>query len=200
MKIAISSEAQDLNSQVDPRFGRCAYFIIVNTDDMSYEAFDNQNSALGGGAGIQSAQFVASKGAKVVLTGNIGPNAVKTLSAAGVAAVVGLSGTVGEAIDKYKLGKLKTTSEANVADHYGMGASPTQNGSGKGIGRGMGRGMGMCRKKGGRKGLSSQGVSDQPANTGLSEGEELKYLNDQAASLNAQIKAIESRIKDFEKK
>ncbi|MBC8179295.1 MAG: dinitrogenase iron-molybdenum cofactor biosynthesis protein, partial [Deltaproteobacteria bacterium] len=67
MKVAVSSAGKDLDSQIDPRFGRCAYFIIVDTDTMDYEVFDNKNMNLGGGAGIQSAQFVASKDAKVVI-------------------------------------------------------------------------------------------------------------------------------------
>ena len=70
MKIAVSSSGKGLDSQIDSRFGRCAYFLIVETDDMSFEVFDNESSALGGGAGIQSAQFVASKGVKAVITGN----------------------------------------------------------------------------------------------------------------------------------
>jgi len=56
MKVAVSSSGTNLDSQIDPRFGRCTYFIIVNTDDMSFEAFDNEGIALGGGAGIQSSQ------------------------------------------------------------------------------------------------------------------------------------------------
>ena len=83
MKIAVSSSGNNLESKIDPRFGRCAYFVIVETENMDFEVFDNESIALGGGAGIQAAQFVASKGAKVILTGNVGPNAVKTLSAAG---------------------------------------------------------------------------------------------------------------------
>ena len=106
MKIAISSSGTDLNSQVDPRFGRCAYFLIVETDDMSVEVFENESGVLGGGAGIQSAQFVASKGAKVVITGNCGPNAVNTLYAAGIQVFLGNTGTVAEALDKYKNGNL----------------------------------------------------------------------------------------------
>ncbi len=142
MKIAVSSNEKDLDSQIDPRFGRCAYFIIAETDDMSFEAFDNESIALGGGAGIQSAQFVASKGAVVVITGNCGPNAVKALSAARVEIYLGQSGTVRESIEKYMKGNMKSTSKPNVADHYGMGG-------GAGMGRGMGRGMG----KGGGKGM-----------------------------------------------
>ena len=138
MKIAVSSSGRDLDSQVDPRFGRCAYFVIVETDDMSFEAFANENISLGGGAGIQSAQFVASTGAKAVITGNCGPNAVQTLSVSQVEIFVGHSGTVREVIERYTRGDIKPTSTPNVADHYGMGG-------GAGMGRGMGGGKGMGR-------------------------------------------------------
>ncbi|MGD9302757.1 MAG: NifB/NifX family molybdenum-iron cluster-binding protein, partial [Desulfobacterales bacterium] len=57
MIIAVSSYGKDLNSQIDPRFGRCSYFLVVNPDDMSFEVFKNESAVLGGGAGIQSAQF-----------------------------------------------------------------------------------------------------------------------------------------------
>jgi len=136
MKIAVSSSGKSLDSSVDPRFGRCAYFIIMETEDMSFEAFDNENLALGGGAGIQSAQFVASKDVKSVITGNCGPNAMQTLSAARVEIFLGNSGTVREAVEKYIRGDIKPSSSANVADHFGMGG-------GAGMGRGMGRGKGM---------------------------------------------------------
>jgi predicted Fe-Mo cluster-binding NifX family protein len=145
MKIAVSSSGNDLNSQVDPRFGRCAYFVIVDTNDMSFEAFNNESIALGGGAGIQAAQFVASKGAQAVVTGNVGPNAVQTLSAAGVEVFMGQSGTVREVMENYTRGKIRSTSTHNVADHYGMGS-----GAGMGRGMGMGRGGGMGRGAAGR--------------------------------------------------
>ena len=181
MKIAVSSGGKDLDSQVDPRFGRCACFVIVETDDMSFEEFDNENIALGGGAGIQAAQFVASRGAVAVITGNCGPNAVQTLSAARVEVFVGQSGTVREVIDRYMRGDIKSTSTPNVADHYGMGG-------GAGMGRGMGGGKGMGRGMSG----SSWGGSGQPGPMPLSKEEELKSLKDQANELRKQINAIES--------
>ena len=139
MKIAVSSNGSDLDSQVDPRFGRCAYFVIVETDDMSFEAFDNENMALGGGAGIQSAQFVASKGTKAVITGNCGPNAVQTLSVSKIEVFVGNSWTVKDVIEKYTRGDINSSSTANVADHHGRGGRA---GMGRGMGRGMGKGRG----------------------------------------------------------
>ena len=156
MKIAVSSSGKDLDSQVDPRFGRCAYFIIVETDDMSFEAFDNESMALGGGAGIQSAQFVASKGAKALITGNCGPNAVQALSASQVEIFVGQSGTVREAVERYTRGDIKSSSTPNVADHYGMGG-----------GAGMGRGKGMGRRMSG----SMWGGSARPEPVPLSKEE-----------------------------
>lgn len=139
MKIAISAGGKDLDSKIDPRFGRCAYFVIVEADDMSFEAFDNESNALGGGAGIQAAQFVGSKGARTVITGNCGPNAVQPLSAAGVEVCVGQTGTVREAIERYKRRDIKATSTRNGADPSGMEG-------GAGMGRGMGRGRGGVEK------------------------------------------------------
>lgn len=201
MKIAVSSNGKDLDSQIDPRFGRCAYFIIAETDDMRFEAFDNESIALGGGAGIQSAQFVASKGAVVVITGNCGPNAVKALSAARVEIYLGQSGTVRESIEKYMKGNMKSTSKPNVADHYGMGGGA---GMGRGMGRGMGKGggMGMGGGRGMGRGISGSGTksSGQPKAIQLSKEEELKDLKNQADEMRRQIEHIESKINDFKKK
>ena len=121
MKIVVSSSGKDLDSQIDPRFGRCAYFVIVNTDDMSFETFENESTALGGGAGVQAAQFVTSKKIPVVVTGNIGPIAVRALSAAGVKVITGQTGTVIKAVEDYKMGKLIGVNEATVSQHHVMG-------------------------------------------------------------------------------
>ena len=119
IKVAVSAKGIDLDAQIDPRFGRCAYFIIVDADDMSFEAIDNESMALGGGAGIQAAQLVASKGAKVVITGSIGPNAFGTLSAAGIFQVFrAQTGTVRDAISDYKMGKLSEEDYLNLREKY----------------------------------------------------------------------------------
>ena len=137
MRIAISSVGKELDSNLDPRFGRCSYFLIIETDDLSFEVFENENAALGGGAGIQSAQFVASKGAQAVITGNCGPNALQTFTAAGVQVIDGQAGTIKDIVNKYKNGELTPTTEANAPRHAGTG------GIGMGRGRGMGGGGGM---------------------------------------------------------
>ena len=107
MKVAVTATGPSLDAAMDPRFGRCSYFVLVETDDMTFEAIENANSSLGGGAGIQSAQLMAQKGVKAVLTGNCGPNAHQTLSAAGIDVFVGCSGTVSEAVERFKSGQLR---------------------------------------------------------------------------------------------
>ena len=120
MKICITAEGNNLDSKVDPRFGRCRYFIIVDTDTLSLEAIENPNIESMGGAGVQSGQFVASKGVKAVLTGNVGPNAFQTLQAAKIEVITGISGTVKDAAEKYKKGGLKPTQGPSVNSKFGM--------------------------------------------------------------------------------
>ncbi|MCU0666959.1 MAG: NifB/NifX family molybdenum-iron cluster-binding protein [Candidatus Omnitrophica bacterium] len=120
MKICITSEGKTLESMVDPRFGRCQNFIFFDTDSGSFEACENSNSQFQGGAGIQSGQFVVSKGAKAVLTGNIGPNAHQVLSAAGISIFTAVSGTVKEAIGGYKNGKYKLADAPSVGSKFGI--------------------------------------------------------------------------------
>ena len=120
MKVAVTAKGDTLDAQVDPRFGRCATFLIVESDDMTFEVVDNSGAAAGGGAGIQAAQQVADKDVKSLLTGNCGPNAFKTLEAAGIEVISGVSGTVKEAVVAYKDGKFKAASDANVESHNGM--------------------------------------------------------------------------------
>jgi predicted Fe-Mo cluster-binding NifX family protein len=105
MKIAISAQGTDRSAAVDPRFGRCKWFLVFDTDSEEIEVVDNdQSTGLAHGAGIQSAKLVIDRGARVVLTGGCGPKAFDTLDAAGVRVVTGVGGTVGDAIDRYRSG------------------------------------------------------------------------------------------------
>jgi predicted Fe-Mo cluster-binding NifX family protein len=119
MKIAVTASEPTMDAAADPRFGRCAYFVIVDTEQGNFEAVENVNAALGGGAGIQSAQLIADKFVATVLTGNCGPKAFETLSAAGVQVVTGCSGSVRDVIEMYRSGQVRPVSDANVADHFG---------------------------------------------------------------------------------
>lgn len=121
MKIAVTSTGESLDSQVDPRFGRAAIFLVVDTETMELECVKNENLAAAGGAGINAAKLVADAGAEAVLTGNCGPNAHRTLSAAGVKVYTAVEGTVGEAVELFKGGKLTEATGANVEPHFGTG-------------------------------------------------------------------------------
>jgi len=121
LKIAISTTGKTLDDMIDPRFGRCQYFIYVDTETLQFEAVENNGSLAGGGAGIATAQGVAAKGAEAVLTGNCGPNAHQVLTAAGIKVITGVSGKVQDAIKDYKAGKYQASPQPNVSDHFGMG-------------------------------------------------------------------------------
>lgn len=121
MKICVTATEDDLDAMVDPRFGRCAYFVLVDPESLEIKAFPNPNLEASGGAGIQSAQLVANEGVQAVLTGNVGPNAHQTLSALGVKVFIGASGTIRQAIADYQSGKLKEASGPSVGGHFGQG-------------------------------------------------------------------------------
>lgn len=182
MKIAVSATGPNLESEVDPRFGRCQYFIVVDLDDMSFEALPNTNLAQGSGVGIQSAKVVADRGARAVLTGNIGPNARDVLSEVGVDVITGVSGTVGETARQYKQGRL-----ADSGAGRRMGYRPGM-GRGRGCGRGMGRGIG--------RGMYP-GAGVQYPNP-VTREEELAYSKEDAQRLREQLKEIERRMKKLE--
>jgi predicted Fe-Mo cluster-binding NifX family protein len=115
MKIAVTSKGKNLNAQVDPRFGRAAYILIIDTDTMALEVLDNsQNVNALKGAGIQTASAVSDKGAEVLLTGFCGPNAFKTLQAAGIKVANDFNGTVKDAVQQFKEQNVVFAEAANV--------------------------------------------------------------------------------------
>jgi len=130
MRIALSSKSNNLESEIDPRFGRCNYFIIIDIETMSFESISNESSIASGGAGIKAAQTLSKVEVDVVVTGNMGPNAFQTLSAAGIKVFIGANGTIKEAIEQFKNGKLNKLESPSVGSHFGM----------KTVGRGFGRG------------------------------------------------------------
>ena len=108
---------------MDQRFGRCPYFLIVDSETGGFEAVQNAAAGAMGGAGIQAAQSLVGKGVKVVITGNVGPNAYQTLSAAAIVIMLGASGTVRETVERFKSGELRETKSPNVRGHFGSGRS-----------------------------------------------------------------------------
>lgn len=119
MRIAITGQGKDLSSYVDPRFGRAKWLIIVDTETGDFQAHDNSvNLNAVQGAGIQTGQNIANLGVEAVITGNVGPNAFKTLNAANVKIFLAEKQAVAEAIDSFKAGELKEVDQANVEGHW----------------------------------------------------------------------------------
>ncbi len=119
MKIAITSQGQDLDSQVDPRFGRAKFFIVVDTEADGFTVTDNSmNLNAAQGAGIQAGRNVVELGVEAVVTGHVGPKAFATLQAGGVKLYTGAAGTIAEAIEQFKQGKLQQTDAPNVEGHW----------------------------------------------------------------------------------
>jgi predicted Fe-Mo cluster-binding NifX family protein len=118
-KVAVSCEEPSLESRVEPRFGRAPGFLAVDPETMEFEYIDNGVSqSMPKGAGIQAAELVARSGAKVVLSGYVGPKAFQALTAAGIKVIQNVSGmTVKEAIEKLQSGELEYSSEPNAMGH-----------------------------------------------------------------------------------
>lgn len=184
MKIGVSAIAPSLDAEVDPRFGRCQYFVIVDPQTMEFEALQNSSAMAAGGAGISTAQMIANKGVQVILTGNCGPNAYQTLSAAGLQVITGAAGRIRDVVQAYKDGKFQPTAQANVGSHYGMGSG---SGMGMGMGRGMGRGMGMASMT-------------EPVPQAVDPEQEIEMLKSQTQALGQQLNEIQRRIEELSKK
>jgi predicted Fe-Mo cluster-binding NifX family protein len=183
MKICITSTGASLDSEMDPRFGRCQYFLFVDPQSLELEAVENPNIAASGGAGIQSAQLVAQKGAEAVITGQVGPNAYTTLQAAGVKILIGVIGKNREVLEKYRAGELSSYAQGPTAKaHSGMGG-----GRGAAMGRGTGRGMG--------RGFSTSPTPPSPSSP---VQEELQALKEQSSKLGEQLDMISQRIGKLE--
>jgi predicted Fe-Mo cluster-binding NifX family protein len=169
----MSASAPGIDGAIDPRFGRCPYFLIVDTETMESEAVENPFVAASGGAGIQAAQLVASKGAKTVLTGSCGPNAFQTLTAAGVEVVTGASGPIRAAIESYVSGAGPRAAEGpNAPSHSGMGQGmgPSQGSGGAGQGMGQGTGRGTGRGTGGGMGQGMGRGMGRGTGKGMGQG------------------------------
>ncbi len=119
MKIAVTSQGTDLDAQVDPRFGRAAYILVVDSEAMTFDILDNKENVNAlKGAGIQAASMISNNGAEVLLTGFCGPNAFKTLKAANIGVANDASGTVKDAVKSYLDGKLHLSEKANVEGQW----------------------------------------------------------------------------------
>ncbi len=119
MKIVVTAQGRELSSPLDLRFGRAKWLVCGDTETNVFEGHDNSvNYHAAQGAGIQTAQNVVNLGAEAVITGNVGPNAIRTLRAGGVKVFLAEAGSVQEAVELFKSGALQEASEANVEGHW----------------------------------------------------------------------------------
>ncbi len=174
MKIVVSALGENLDASVSPVFGRCPTYVFVDAETLEFEAVPNPAMSQGGGAGIQAAQFVVSRGAGAVLTGNLGPNAFDVLQAAGVPGFLVVEGTVRQAVEAYRADQLQPMAGANVAAHAGLGR-----------GRGLGRG--------------AQPTAPVPPRTEALPKAELAELRETLKSLRQQLAQTMERLEELEK-
>ena len=120
MKVCFSSQGDNLNSEIDSRFGRCQYFIIVDTKTKKFNSIQNPYRSASGGAGIQSGQLMVNQKIKAVLTGNIGPNAFQVLQEAKIDVVTGVTGTIRDALEKYTKGELTLSQGPSKSSKFGV--------------------------------------------------------------------------------
>ena len=119
MKVAVTSKGVQLDSEVDPRFGRAPYIMVVDVDTLAFEAVDNSSNVNAfKGAGIQAATMVCEKGAEVLMTGYCGPKAFATLEAGGVKVVSDMTGTIRDAVAAFNAGKITYSTAANKEAHW----------------------------------------------------------------------------------
>ena len=130
MKVAISTSGNTIDSTVDPRFGRCQNFLIVNIDTLEYQAIENIAQYEGHGAGISAAQFIVEKGVKAIISGNIGPNAFRVLASANIQLFT-YNGIIKDAIIKLKNNELIAVTGPTNPGHSGIGRGSRGMGQGR---------------------------------------------------------------------
>jgi predicted Fe-Mo cluster-binding NifX family protein len=190
MKIVVTSNGADLDAQASPVFGRCPWYLFVDTDTMEFEAVENPAVGTASGAGIQAAQFVVEQRAEALVTGNVGPNAFDVLRSADVPVYLLGDGTVRDAVEAYKEGELSEVGGATSPAHAGLGR-----------GRGTGRGtVGARRTRGpasGRAAPSAPVTTPQTTSTG-SRSQEIAELKEMAVDLRRQLAEVMDRLDQLE--
>jgi predicted Fe-Mo cluster-binding NifX family protein len=119
MEIAVTATGADLDAPISPVFGRCPFYVLVDTETKHFEAVENPEMRSLRGAGFEAPAFIVGRGAQAVVTGNVGPNAFSVLQACGVPVYLFEGRTVREAIEAYKAGRLQPIEKANVPTHRG---------------------------------------------------------------------------------
>lgn len=122
MKIIISSTGKTLESEIDPKFGRCTYFLSIEIEDKKikdFKAIENTAKAQMGGAGITAAEIVANQKPDAVITTNLGPRAFSVFKQFGIK-IYNAEGKIKDAIEKFIQGKIKKMDDATGPQHMGL--------------------------------------------------------------------------------
>jgi predicted Fe-Mo cluster-binding NifX family protein len=183
VKIVVTANGTDLDALTSPLFGRCPAYVFVDPEAMHLEAVENPATSTLRGAGFQAAEFVVERGAQAVVTGNVGPNAFKVLQALGVPVYLSGGGTVREAIDAYKIGRLRPMEEANV---------PTHSGTTRGTRVGAGQGTRLGRR-------SQDAVLPALPTSFVSREQEITVLRETARELRERLAQVLERLGQLEK-
>lgn len=130
MKLVVTANGKGLDAPTSPFFGRCPWYVLVETETLECETIANPAQSAAGGAGIQAAQYLVAQGAQAILSGNVGPNAFQVLSAAGIPVYLCAEGTVRQAVEGFQAGQLESANAPTAPSHIGLG------GRGRGGGRG----------------------------------------------------------------
>ena len=211
MKIAVSAAGPSIEDLLDPRFGRCACFLIIDTDTLDFEVIENSSKNLSGGAGIEAAQRVAGQGVTHVLTGRCGPNAEKVLSAAGIRIVDGCEGTVREAVERFRSGSVSPAKQPatggtaapkppSPAPLRPAGADRPGSAAGRGSGRGMGQGGGRGMGGGGGRGMGRRCGMGAPSGSFPKPPPSAAVLENDAARLKQETEQLRRQLREKEER
>ena len=158
MLIAITAQGNSLQSEIDPRFGRAAYYLIINTETDEVNVHDNSDGInASNGAGTGAAQTLSEYGVEALYTGSVGPKAADVLKQANIPYYENITGTVQGVLDQLKDGAVTQNISQSVNNVNSAAASQCAGalsgagqglGMGRGCGQGMGRGMGAGRGQG----------------------------------------------------
>lgn len=191
MKIAISAANPSLDAPIDPRFGRCQYFLIIDIDTLEFDTVPNTSKDVVSGAGISAAQRLVNNDVRTLITGRVGPNAFDVLSSSGITIFPGAGGTVRETLAKFKNGKMQPMiAQQLTAKRWGQGR-------GRGMGRRRGGGF-KHRPTQGQKDLtnesSSQSASGAPK---TSTEQEIQMVEMQAQQMQQQLTQLQKRLNEL---
>ena len=202
MKIAVTAMGPDVEGPIDPRFGRPQYFLIIDTDTMDCEPVPNPNINTTGNVGIRSAKLIGDSGAEAVITGQVGPNAFRTLSALDVRIYYSMGGTVRQAIEAHQAGRLQVVTHPGpshaIQGLVGNG-NPRPDGAGRTkVGRGRrGRMSVPFEVKQADEGQGYRPDQAKPPRPRVSEKNEILRLQRLSEGLTQQLDEINKRLQQL---